>query len=161
MISNTSPLICLARINQLELLKVLFTEIIIPKEVKEELFVDGKLGQHLLQEAFTAGWILLSNPKKIISLGLGKGEVAAISLAKEQGDTIILDDAAAIKAAEALNIPTIRTTTVLFMAVQKKLLTKKEALLYLNLLIENGYYIAPRYYSLIVDKFNTQNTNLN
>ena len=152
MISNTTPLICLAKIHQLELLKKLFTQVIIPNDVQEELFVHGKPGQHALQEAIEKNWITLVNPTKIIVLGLGKGETAAISLAKERSDSIILDDAAAIKAAEALAIPPIRTTTVLFLAVQKKILTKKEALFFLNQLIENGYYIAPRYYALIVEK---------
>ncbi|MBI5072542.1 hypothetical protein HZA99_01865 [Candidatus Woesearchaeota archaeon] len=158
MISNATPLICLAKINQLELLRKLFTKIIIPLDVKEELFVPGKPGQHTLQEAIEKNWITLVNPVKIIVLGLGKGETAAISLAREQNDSIILDDAAAIKAAEALAIPTLRTTTVLFLAVQKKILTKKEALFFLNQLIENGYYIAPRYYALLVEKLNVKTT---
>lgn|SRR3989338_9309948 len=154
MISNTTPLICLARIHKLGLLKTLFGTIVIPKEVEEELFIDNKPGLQILKEAGTSGIIQISNPEKIIPLGLGKGETAALSLARERNDSILLDDAAAIKAAEALNISTFRTTTVLFLAVQKKLLTKKEALLLLNQIIENGYYIAPKYYAALVQKLN-------
>ncbi len=152
MISNATPLICLARINQLVLLKKLFSSILITPSVQEEIFIDGKPGTYALKDAFQAKILLIERPKTIIPLGLGKGETSAISLAKERMDTIILDDAAAIKAAEALNIATIRTTTVLFLAVQKNILTKKEALSSLNQLIENGYYIAPKYYTLLLEK---------
>ena len=154
MISNATPLICLAKINQLELLKKLFTKIYIPFEVEEEILVAGKPGYHLLKEAKEKGWLVVEKTQKEIPLGVGRGETAAISLAKESNDSIILDDGAAIKAAEGLHVPTIRTTTVLFLCVQKKILTKKEALVLLNQLIENGYYIAPRYYALIVEKLN-------
>lgn len=154
MISNATPLICLARIQQLELLKKLFDKVIIPKEVEEEIFIDDKPGIKALKEAMDAGIIQVVHQKKSIPLGLGKGETAAISLAKERNDRILLDDAAAIKAAEALNIATMRTTSILFLAVQKKILKKKEALYLLNQLIENGYYITPKYYVLIVQKLN-------
>ena len=156
MISNATPLICLARIQQLELLKKLFTTIIIPKEVKEEILIDDKPGQYHLMNAFDAGFIHVLNPKKLILLGLGKGETAAISLAREKNDMILLDDATATRAANALNISTLRTTTVLFLAIQKEIITKKEALVLFNKLIENVYYISPRYYDIIVEKLHAQ-----
>ncbi|MBI2654763.1 hypothetical protein HYX02_08230 [Candidatus Woesearchaeota archaeon] len=84
---------------------------------------------------------------------MGKGEEQAISLAIERKDTLILDDAAAIKAAKALNVSHIRTTTIIFTALKKGILTKKQALSILNQLIENGYYIPTKDYAALISKF--------
>lgn len=156
MISNATPLICLAKINRLDILQKLFTKVFVPQEVKDEILLDDKQGYFVLLEAFDSGWFEVQNPKKQFTLHLGKGETAAIALAKERKDSIILDDAAAMKAAEALNISTIRTTTVLFLAVEKRIIKKEEALILLNKLIEDGYYIAPQYYTKILMKLKTK-----
>jgi predicted nucleic acid-binding protein len=155
MISNATPLIFLAKINQLELLQKLFTKVYIPLEVEQEILVAGKPGYYALKAARDEGWLFVEKTKTMIPLGLGKGETAAISLAKEKADSILLDDAAAIKAAEGLHVATIRTTSVLFLAVQKKILDREKALQLLNALIESGYYIAPRCYTLLLGKLRT------
>ena len=41
-LSNSSPLIYLAKIEKLNILKILFKEIIIPKQVYEEVVLKGK-----------------------------------------------------------------------------------------------------------------------
>lgn len=152
MISNATPLICLARIRQLILLKKLFPSIAVPIEVKEEVLIEGKEGYLLLKKAFDEGWIVVMPTRMQEDFGLGKGETSAILLARERKDTIILDDYAAIKIAEIFQIPSLRTTTIILIAAQKKIITKEEALLYINELIEQGYYIAPKFYIEIVKK---------
>ena len=52
-------------------------------------------------------------------------------------------------AINSLNIEYMRTTSVIFKAVQKKIIDKKQALSMVNDLIEAGYYIAPRYIASI------------
>lgn len=150
MISNATPLICLAKINKLSLLKQLFTTITIPSVVKAEVLIQGKPGYFILEEAIKQGWISIAEPQKTFSIGLGKGETAAIFLAKERKEALLIDDAFAIKAAEAFEISTIRTTTLVFLAVQQKIIAKEEAIVILNKLIEEGYYIAPQYYAAIL-----------
>lgn len=152
MICNASPLICLSSINQLELLKKLFRTITIPVQVKEEVLIREKPGYNIIKTAIKDKWIKIVTPKQNIILGLGKGETASINLAKERNDTLIIDDASAIKAANALNIPTIRTTTVIFKAIKKKIITKEEAINILNQLINVGYYIAPKEYAVLLTK---------
>ena len=57
-ISNTSPLLNLAIIDQLDLLRQQFGEILIPKAVLEELRVEEMLpGSDDLREALVAGWL--------------------------------------------------------------------------------------------------------
>ena len=152
MICNATPLICLSRINQLELLEKCFREIIIPNAVREEVLVMDKPGHIVFNEALKKGWIKIIEPKEISDFGLGKGENSAISLAKENKDKLIIDDALAIKLAQALNIQTLRTTTVLFMCFEKKSINKKQTITILDKLVDAGYYIAPKYYSALLTK---------
>jgi len=152
MISNSSPIIFLAKINSLNTLKNLFNKIIIPTEVKEEVLIEGKIDSRIIFQAIEDGWIKIDSPKNNLDLKLGKGENAAINLAKEKNDYLIIDDAKGIKAANAFNIKTLRTTTVILMALKKKLLNKKEAVDLINKLIDAGYYISPQYYSILITK---------
>lgn len=152
MISNATALICLSKINKLDLLKNNYTTILIPSAVKKEVLLKGKEGYSSIYNAIKGSWIKVINPKKNISLGLGAGENQAINLAREKKDSIILDDAFAIKAAKAFDIPVIRTTTVIFTASRNKIITKAQALDTLNQLIENGYYISTRDYAVLMSK---------
>lgn len=57
-ISNTSPILNLAIIGQLDLLRQQFTQIHIPPAVLSELKIDeDRPGSMAIQEAVAAGWI--------------------------------------------------------------------------------------------------------
>lgn len=155
MICNATPLICLAKIKQLELLKKLFHTITIPQSVAKEVLIEGKPGYAFIKEAIQEGWIKVCNPKNNINLELGKGENAAVNLANERKDTLIIDDAFAIKVAKSLNIDFIRTTTIIFMALKKKIINKKQAISFINKLIEEGYYISSSLYPKIMEIINS------
>jgi uncharacterized protein len=150
MISNATPLICLAKIKQLALLKKVVGTVFIPEAVRDEVLVKGKPGYEQLQKALK--WIKVVPVKQCLDIGLGKGEREAITLARERKEPILLDDGAAIRAAKAFDVEVLRTTSVLFLAVKKKIISKKEAKRYLQLLVENGYYIAPRFYVVLLDR---------
>lgn len=152
MISNATALICLSKINKIELLKKVYSVVLIPSAVKREVVIEGKEGYSSINDAIKRGWIKVVDPRKSLDLSLGAGENQAINLAKEKKDSIILDDAFAIKAARALNIPIVRTPTVIFTALQKRILTKAQALTILNNLIENGYYISTKDYAVLISK---------
>lgn len=146
MICNSTPLICLAKLDKLEFLKKLFKIVIIPKEVKEEVIIEGKPGYLVLLDALKKEWIKVKNPKEKKDFGLGKGENSAISLAIEKKDSLILDDATAIKVAKAFNVEYVRTTSVILMALKKRIIKKKEAINLIQELIKEGYYISPGIY---------------
>ena len=157
MISNSSPLICLARLNKIEFLKKLFGKIIIPEDVKREVLVEGKEGYAIISRAIKDKWIVIENPKNNINLGLGSGENAAINLAREKKDKLIIDDAFAIKAVKSLSVEYLRTTTIILLSLKNKIIDKKTAKILIHKLIENGYYISPRVFSKlieIIDLFN-------
>ena len=152
MISNSSPLIFLSKINQLFLLKKLFDYIFISKEVKDEILIEGKRGGIDIDNAIKEGWIKVIEAKNVIFLGIKGAEASVINLAIERKDKLIVDDAVAIKVAKSFNIETIRTTTIIFMAVKKNLITKEQAISFIDKLIEIGYYITPTYYAIILKK---------
>ena len=152
MISNATPIICLSRINQLSLLKLIFKSVIIPSSVGKEVLIEDKPGYSGIVNAIKEGWLKVAEPRSKTDYGIGAGENAAINLARERKDTLILDDAFAIKVTKAFDIPIIRTTTVIFIALQKKIVTRNQAINILNQLIENGYYISPREYSILLTR---------
>lgn len=98
-ISNTSPLLNLAIIDQLDLLRQQFGEILRPKAVLEELRVEEMLpGSDHLREALVAGWLQVrevNNPSlvQLLQRDLDRGEAEAIALALLlDADWIILDE---------------------------------------------------------------------
>lgn len=154
MISNASPLIFLSKINQLLLLKKLFNHIFISKEIKDEILVENKPGIIGISNAIKEGWIKVVEVKDR-DLGIKGGESSVINLARKRKDKLIVDDAVATKIAKTFDIETIKTTTIIFMAVKNKIITKKQAISLINKLIDIGYYIGPKYYSAILSKLNS------
>lgn len=157
MISNSSPLIFLSKIGKLRLLKELFGNIIIPEKVRDEVIIEGKSEVLVIKKAISEEWIKIQNPKKELSLELGKGENSAINLAMGINQQLIIDDALAVKVAKSFNIGTLRATSVILSALKKRILSKKEAINSINSLIQAGYYISPKYYSLLIERLNEYN----
>ncbi len=106
----------------------------------------------MILNAIDEGWIKVVKPKSKMKHGVGPGENDAINLAKERKDSIILDDSFAIKVAKSFDISFIRTTTLLFMAVSKGIFNRDDAVSLLNKLVEIGYYISPREYSILLTR---------
>lgn len=97
-VSNTSPILNLAIINQLELLRQQFFKVLIPPAVLKELKVDTEIpGTKLIREALQAQWLQVVNPKnslmtQALKEELDEGEAAAIALALENEMKVILID---------------------------------------------------------------------
>ena len=96
-ISNTSPLLYLHRIDGLYLLPGLFTVIYVPGAVVFEL-MEGRQKGYDVPNPSDYDWISIVEPQAMPSewfaVDLGKGEIAAMSLALERPDHIVLlDDA--------------------------------------------------------------------
>lgn len=116
-IADSGPLICLARIDQLELLPILFSTILVPPEVWNEVTVKGQ-GHPGAHEVSQATWLTIQAPDpqlvKPLSILLGTGEAEAIALAQTTPDSIILlDDSRARKIAQRLSIKQIGTIGLL------------------------------------------------
>ena len=93
-ISNTSPLIGLSGLNCLPLLRDLYTEVWIPREVEKEfLAVDETVYQEVLNSAPWIKVVDLTNPQSAaIYQGIDAGEAEVFALAAEHDARLILLD---------------------------------------------------------------------
>ncbi len=142
-IADSGPLISLARINQHELLPRLFSKIIIPPKVWDEVTVKGqeRPGAH---EISRVTWITIQEPDpllvKQLNILVDAGEAEAIALAQTIPDCIILlDDSRARRIAARLNIKQIGTVGLLLRAKRTGLVEKVKP--HLDSLVKNGIYI--------------------
>ncbi|MBO1346543.1 MAG: DUF3368 domain-containing protein [Hormoscilla sp. GUM202] len=142
-IADSSPLISLAIIEQLELLPQLYQRILLPPAVWDEVTVLGA-GLPGAQAVRQAQWIEIQAPLPTIlepiSLLVDRGEAEAIALAQSIPNSIVLlDDIQARRLVEHLKIPRIGTLGILRRAKNAGLIT--EVKVYIEQLLANGIYI--------------------
>ena len=152
-VSNSSPLIHLARIGRLELLQKLFQEVVIPLAVYREVVVEGrgKPGADLVQ---SAPWIRVKQLrdqalKQSLTLVLDEGEAEAIALAvEEHAELVLLDEREACVIAKRLGLKVTGTLGVIVKA--RKLNLVKNVREELDKLKATGFRIAPELEELIL-----------
>ena len=119
-VSNSTPLIALARIRRFQLLRELFGEINIPLAVYDEVVNAGK-GRAGVIEVESADWIhyhQVSNSDLVafLRIPLDSGEAEAIALAKEiSADLVLLDDSDGRNIAESVGITFTGTIGILLL----------------------------------------------
>lgn len=133
-ISDASPLVSLARIDRLSLLRELYAEITIPPAVRTEVVVQGA-GEPGAQEVKGADWIevcQVGNPDLVRALRqeLDAGEAEAIALAKELGaEFVLMDERLGREVAAHLGVRCVGTLGVLTEAKGRDLLDAVKPLL--------------------------------
>jgi len=146
-VSNTGPIIGLAKIGRIFMLKSLAKEMLIPPMVHKELF--GKVGSESEQidqalNAFIhiAGLMPLEPATEKTIADLDEGEKQTIGLASTvEGDVLLLlDDRVGRHVAEKLNIPTTGLIGLLLLAKEKGLVKNIGSLI--EELRDNGYWIS-------------------
>lgn len=166
-IVNAGPLIWLAKIGKLSLLKTLYGQVIIPREVYiqtvEKGLERGFRDAVIIKEACDQGWIKIVNLNnaqlrlrdKILARlkELDIGEVDAIVYAKTtKADLILLDDSTARAFAESWEIKAKGTLYILLKAYKEKILTRNETKECLYNLIEKGFRMDPKLLTKIIKK---------
>jgi uncharacterized protein len=129
-ISNSSPLIALSSIKELDLIRKLWGRIIIPRAVFKETVVVGKKkpGAPEIGDACRS-WIKVSNVKnrrEVVALQavLDEGEAEVITLGQEvKADLLLLDNKEPRLFARTLNLGVLGTIGIIKMAWQKGLLS--------------------------------------
>jgi uncharacterized protein len=116
-VSNTTPISELAKVEQLELLRDVFGQVIIPQEVYDELMVGNHPAVLAMQ---AANWIqvraVIDRPslqELQTQTNLDLGECAAILLAEElKADRLIIDEKAGRQIAKSRRLPVMGTIAV-------------------------------------------------
>jgi len=152
-VSNSSPLIYLSKIDKHYLLKDLFGKVFIPLAVKEEVVDWGKKKDYIdafeTEKAIDEGWIKVEKVKTIPELsqmGIHKGEAEAISLANTKKLNLLLDEDYARLAAKLFKVDHNGTLFVLLAALKKKLIDLDIYLLSLEDLVEVGFRMSQDVY---------------
>lgn len=151
-VSNTTPIISLSSIQQLELLRLLFRKIYIPKAVYNEIKAKKTFGYKEIDADYFE--ILEIKGKKYLGFllnDLDVGEAEAIVLAKEiDADILIMDERMGYKIAKSQGIFPIRTLTVLLIAKQRGLIPSVRPLL--DEMIQKGRWYSGRVYKSFLEK---------
>lgn len=122
-ISNTSPLFYLHRLRQLDLLQKLYTRLLVPEAVVDELQAGRDQGEDV-PEVTNYDWIEVRAVRMpavvtlITDLGAGEAQVLALAL-EVPGSLVLLDDRVARAVANMRHIRMTGTAGVLLKAKQE------------------------------------------
>ena len=147
LVSNTGPIIGLAKIGRLDLLKSLAGEVLIPPFVHRELF--GKTGtettglEKALDDFIRVAAVTTTEPStKAVLNELDEGERQAIALASDLGTDVLLlmDDHAGRQAARKMGAPVTGLLGLMLLAKEKGLMNRVGSLI--EELREAGYWLS-------------------
>jgi predicted nucleic acid-binding protein len=131
-VCNASPLIVLAKADLLRLLPALFSEVLVPEAVRDEIG-RGPAGDPVRRLLPGCGWlhpvVLDPHLSPLAAFQLGRGETEVIEYARlHAGSAVLLDDRAARRTAAGLGLTVHGTLSVVAMgAVQGQVESFREA----------------------------------
>jgi predicted nucleic acid-binding protein len=146
-VSNTGPVIGLAKIGKVDLLKMLAEEVLIPPYVYKELF--GKIGTEAAQIEMALSDFIRVAPVNVtepsitsVLAELDEGERQAVALASALGKDVLLlmDDHAGRRAARKLGVAITGLAGLLLVAKEKRLVDNVGSLL--EALRNAGYWLS-------------------
>ena len=144
-ISNTTPILSLLKIDKLNLLKELYGIVIVPFAVYQEI-EEGKEKPYY-QDLTSLDWIEIRNIKNPDSreylIDLDDGEAEVLVLAKEiNADLVILDEIMGRRYAKRFEINLTGTIGILLKAKENRLITSIKNLM--SELVEKGTWLNPK-----------------
>lgn len=146
-VSDTGPIIALAKANRLSILKELFIEVFIPPAVHKELFAktgsEGEQIERALNDFIHVSHLeTLEEPVRLVLSDLDEGEKQAAGLASSMIKEVVLllDDKAGRQAASKLNIPVTGVVGILLLAKRKGLIRNVTEII--EEIRNNGYWLS-------------------
>lgn len=152
--SDSSPIIALAAVDQLSLLRDLFRHVLVPERVFREIMAaeDGSPG---VREVRATDWIEKRSVKnqelvQALSLELDVGEAEAIALAKEvQADLLLMDERRGRKVAERFGHTALGVLGVLILAKVRGEVEAVQPILE-SLQYKAGFYVSRALYERVL-----------
>jgi len=151
-VSNATPLIYLAKVGRIDLLRSVFGEVFIPEEVKVEVVDRGKLlgerDAYFVERAINDSWLKVLSVETVeVPIKLEMGEVAVLSLAKKLGlRDVLMDEVSGRVAARLLDLTPRGTVFVLLKALEKREIDLNGFLEVLNQMIGHGFRLKEEVY---------------
>jgi len=143
-ICDAGPLIVLACVDELELLRELFGTVLLPPAVRDGCLAGRGADMERIRQALGGGLRIASlrKPAAERSPSLGKGETEAICLALETDEALlVVDDRLARRYALARGIRIVGMVRLLDMAERRDLIREAEPLI--RRMSASGYRISP------------------
>ncbi len=157
-VSDTTPLISLLKIEHLDLLKKLFGNVLIPQSVYDELTADERfrMEAELLQQKDFIKVQSVKNAESVSVLkratGLDQGESEAIVLTDEtNADLLLMDEAKGRAVSSEMGFRIMGTIGILMAAYEEHELTSNEVKECVSGLQSAGRHIGQRYYQMLLD----------
>ncbi|MSS71872.1 MAG: DUF3368 domain-containing protein [Candidatus Latescibacteria bacterium] len=153
-ISNTSPIVNLAAIGQLDLLQKLYEKVLIPQAVYREITVAGA-GQPGDLEVRTLEWMEVRQVTDhdlvtAICTDVDEGEAEAIALAVEQkANLLLLDERRGRMIASRLELRFIGLLGVLLEAKDKGYISAVKPILD-DLIVKAGFWVSQQLYARVL-----------
>ena len=158
-VSNATPLIYLAKTDNLNLLKAIANQVYIPEAVFQEVVIEGKrLGEkdaYRVEKCINQEWLRVKEVKNLLSFDfpLHYGELEVISLAGQEGiKKVLIDDAKARSVADLAGLKPVGTLWVILQAVKNRMMDFDEFLSTLESIIHSGFYLKDEVYITVIRK---------
>ena len=158
-VSDTTPLISLLKINRLDLLEKLFGRVLIPQAVCDELTRDKRF-QIEADQIKKCGFIEVRCVENMESISLLKriscldqGESEAIILTDElQADILLMDEAKGRTVSLQMGLKIMGTIGILLSAYEERIRIAEEIKDCIGELQRAGRHIGQRHYQLLLDR---------
>lgn len=144
-VTNTGPLIMLAKIDQLNVLQEMFKTISIPPGVHRELVAKSGVEAYRLDTAFAQFIEITEEPEfppsvQLVTENLDVGEQQAIALAYAKGAILVIDERLGRQAARQLDLSITGSAGILIEAKQQGYIPAVKPLL--ELARQQGYWLS-------------------
>ena len=160
-VSDTTPLISLLKIDRIDLLEKLFGQVLIPQAVFEELTADERFkleaDQISSKQFIIVKAVQNSESASILkrATGLDQGESEAIVLTDElNADVLLMDEAKGRAVSSQMGLKVMGTIGILMAAYEEKELTADEVKWCIEGLQNAGRHISQKHYQMLIDKLN-------
>ena len=150
-VSNTTPIITLASIKRIDILKIFFKKIYIAKAVYDEIKAKKSYGYYEIDDDFfVVKEIKDTFAQNILLNDLDLGEAQTIVLAKElNADIVIIDETIGYNIAKLQGLNVKRTLSFLIALKEVGKITSIKPLL--DELLQNGRWISKNVYEKILE----------
>lgn len=152
-VSDATALIVLAKLSRTELLKSLFTSVIIPYHVKEEILQKNDYDCSVWDDSF----FIVTHVTDMSLLGslelfLDKGESEAITLAKELSLPLLIDEKKGRKIAQTMHIDVIGLVGIIVALHRRNIVGSKEAITIIDEAQQIGFRLSEKLYNDFIER---------
>ena len=158
-VSDTTPLISLLKINRLSLINQLFGTVKIPGAVYDELVSNPRYQNEatIIKNTEFIEVVNVKDPNEVLSFrkstGLDAGESEAIILYNQiQSNLLLIDEAKGREIAKNRGISIMGTIGILLASFEDKLLSKEEVSECVSMLRDNNRHISEKLYKQLIIK---------